>query len=60
MSYVYRFESSLAAVKTKDSSGFQATVLLLISMTTLRNGVEPRMSYRIMLRSDAVLASRWV
>ena len=40
-------------MKTKASMGFQAIVLLLIFMTTLRSGIDSLMSYKMMERSLA-------
>lgn len=40
-------------MKTKASMGFQAIVLLLIFMTTLRSGTDSLMSYKMMERSLA-------
>lgn len=45
-------------VKLKGSIGFHASELLLIPITSFRTGVEPRVSYKQMLRSEAVLPMR--
>jgi hypothetical protein len=57
MSYVYRLQSSLAAVKLKASMGFQATVFVRVCITSLRMGRALRKSYSAMLRSPPVLAN---
>ena len=40
--------------------GFQAIELLLIFITTLRKGFDPRVSYNTTLRSDAVAQTMFV
>lgn len=57
MSYVYRLQSSLAAVKLKASMGFHATAFVRVCMTSLRMGRALRRSYSAMLRSPPVLAN---
>jgi hypothetical protein len=57
MSYVYRQQSSLAAVKLKGSMGFHASALQRVCMTTLRSGVARRRSYKATERSVPVEAN---
>jgi len=45
--------TSFAAIKMVASIGFHAIVFVLRSMMTFRIGFAARMSYKMMLRSDA-------